>query len=232
VATTKGTGGDCLILEEAAYCDPGFFYETVAPLLLVGRTSLLCISTLTGEYNFYTRLFKQIDPMTGKPIFYSIQIQLSCAACIAEGVAHECQHMLHLVPRWQSSTRHVRLKTIMEDRPDLIQSELAGLAADSTQQVFRSADIATMFSQPHMDPIFDEPIFLVIDPAAGGPQSDYAFISMTRTKGCVQVLVLLCVSLVWARTALGQQVVIFYVADECCMRHALVHDPGQYDVSL
>ena len=26
VATTKGTGGDLLILEEAAYVDPGFFY--------------------------------------------------------------------------------------------------------------------------------------------------------------------------------------------------------------
>jgi hypothetical protein len=49
VATTKGTGGDCIILEEAAYCDPGFFYETVAPLMLIGRTSLLAISTLTSE---------------------------------------------------------------------------------------------------------------------------------------------------------------------------------------
>ena len=38
--------------------DPGFFYETVAPLLLVGVTSLICISTLTSEINFYTRLFK------------------------------------------------------------------------------------------------------------------------------------------------------------------------------
>jgi hypothetical protein len=95
--------------------------------------------------------------------------------------------MLHLVPRWQSSSRHVRLKTIMEDRPDLIQSELAGLAADSTQQVFRSVDIQGMFTQKHIQPVFDETIYLVIDPAAGGPQSDYAFVSMTRWKGCVQV---------------------------------------------
>ncbi len=35
IGTTKGTGGDVLILEEAAYVDPGFFYETVAPLLIV-----------------------------------------------------------------------------------------------------------------------------------------------------------------------------------------------------
>jgi len=24
----QGTGGDIIILEEAAYCDPGFFFET------------------------------------------------------------------------------------------------------------------------------------------------------------------------------------------------------------
>ena len=65
-----------LILEEAAYVDPSFFYvsdtfdsivslcqlgsecdtlqETVAPLTIVGNTSLLAISTLTSEINFYT----------------------------------------------------------------------------------------------------------------------------------------------------------------------------------
>lgn len=64
VSTTKGTGGDVIILEEAAYCDPGFFYETVAPLLLIGRTSLLGISTLTSEINFYSRLIKMKDPNT------------------------------------------------------------------------------------------------------------------------------------------------------------------------
>ena len=65
VATTKGTGGDVIILEEAAYCNPDFFYETVAPLMLIGRTSLLGISTLTSEINFYSRLIKMKDGLTG-----------------------------------------------------------------------------------------------------------------------------------------------------------------------
>lgn len=52
------------MLEEAAYCDPGFFYETVAPLMLIGRTSLLAISTLTSEINFYSRLIKMKDSLT------------------------------------------------------------------------------------------------------------------------------------------------------------------------
>jgi len=32
----------------------GFFYETVAPLLCIGNTSFIAISTLTSEMNFYT----------------------------------------------------------------------------------------------------------------------------------------------------------------------------------
>ena len=105
--------------------DPEFFYETVAPLLLVGVTSLICISTLTSDINFYTRLFKMKDAVTGLPIFSQLQVVLACHLCREKGIAAQCKHMLHLVPQWQSSVRHERLKTVMADRPDLIQSELS-----------------------------------------------------------------------------------------------------------
>jgi len=62
IGTTKGTGGDVLVLEEAAYCDEGFCYETVAPILSVGSASLVAILTLTSEINFYTRLIKIRNP--------------------------------------------------------------------------------------------------------------------------------------------------------------------------
>ena len=102
------------MLEEAAYVEPGFFYETVAPLLLIGNTSLIAISTLTSEINFYTRLLRMRDKVTGLPLFTSISVQLACRRCIEDGRAAACVHMLHLVPRWQSSDRHVKLKTIMQ----------------------------------------------------------------------------------------------------------------------
>jgi hypothetical protein len=86
----------------------------VSPLLLIGRTSLLCISTLTSSYNFYSRLFKQIDPATLKPVFFQVQVVLACPACVEAGKPEGCVHLLHLVPEWQSTTRHTRLKTIME----------------------------------------------------------------------------------------------------------------------
>ena len=187
MASTKGTGGSVIILEEAAYIDPNFFYETVAPLTIMGNCCLLAISTLTSSVNFYTRLFQMVDKATGRPMFVSKQIRLSCDACIEAGKSHECVHSMHLIPRWQSSERHIRLKTIMEDRPDLIQSELTGMAFDDLQQIFRSQDIETMLNQPAPTLTYNDVIYIFIDPAAGGPQSDYIVLSMIRYKGMATV---------------------------------------------
>ena len=179
------------MLEEAAYVDPDFFYETVAPLMLIGNTSLIAISTLTSEVNFYTRLLRMRDKTTGLPLFTSLSIQLACKQCIEEGKAAQCVHMLHLVPRWQSSDRHIKLKTIMQDRPDLIESELSGLAFDSNQQLFKSAHLDIMFSQEPPPPVLNEAVYVFIDPAGGGPQSDYAVLSVTRQKGMLTVRLVL-----------------------------------------
>ena len=197
----------------------------------MGNTTLLAISTLTSEINFYTRLMKMRDRLTGQPIFTFLSVELACAACKAEGKASECVHMLHLVPRrapvflllfprvtrgrahrvhchwvyhvhchhgvyhvhhpfrrrWQSADRHVKLKTIMQDRPDLIESELSGLAFDSLQQVFKPEHIKVMFDQPTPPAVINEDVHVFIDPAAGGPYSDYAIVSVTRQKGLITV---------------------------------------------
>jgi hypothetical protein len=167
--------------------DPGFFYETVAPLLIVGNTSLIAISTLTSEINFYSRLLRMRDKVTNLPLFSVLSVTLACAKCREDGKAADCAHMLHLVPRWQSGDRHIKLKTVMQDRPDLIESELSGLAFDSLQQVFKSADMDIMFSQAPPPWVTNDVIHLFIDPAAGGPGSDYAIVSVGRQKGLITV---------------------------------------------
>ena len=127
------------------------------------------------------------DKVTNLPMFTTLSVTLACGKCREDGRAAECPHMLHLVPRWQSGDRHLKLKTIMQDRPDLIESELSGLAFDSLQQVFRSDDMDIMFSQRPPDPITNETVHLFIDPAAGGPGSDYAILSVCRQKGLITV---------------------------------------------
>jgi len=75
----------------------------------------------------------------------------------------------------------------VQDRPDLIKSELAGLAFDSLQQVFRKTDIDDLFASQPLPFVKDQEVFLVIDPAAGGPSSDYAVVSLVRQRGIVTV---------------------------------------------
>ena len=155
----------------------------------IGSASLVAISTLTSEINFYTRLIKMVDPATDRPLFATRCIELCCEKCKEDGKSHECVHMLHLVPSWQSAERHRKLKIMMQDRPDLIQSELAGLAFDSLQQVFRKQDLILMFDTSALTLTLNQTVWIVIDPAAGGPQSDYALVSICRIKGCIVVRV-------------------------------------------
>lgn len=75
----------------------------------------------------------------------------------------------------------------MQDRPDLIESELSGLAFDSLQQVFKPEHIEVMFKQPIPVPVLNDDVHIFIDPAAGGPYSDYAILSVTRQKGMITV---------------------------------------------
>ena len=75
----------------------------------------------------------------------------------------------------------------MQDRPDLIESELSGLAFDSNHQLFKTAQIEVMFEQVPPTPVINEAVYVFIDPAAGGPQSDYAIVSVTRQKGMLTV---------------------------------------------
>ena len=76
----------------------------------------------------------------------------------------------------------------MADRPDLIQSELSGLAFDALQQCFRTADIEVLMSSATILPAtWRQTIYIVIDPAAGGPQSDFAVVSFTKQKGIITV---------------------------------------------
>jgi hypothetical protein len=62
------------------------------------------------------------------------------------------------------------------------------MAFDSSQSIFRPVDIDTMFDQPTYPNVVNEDLFIVIDPAAGGISSDYAFVTFSRLRGMVRVV--------------------------------------------
>ena len=87
----------------------------------------------------------------------------------------------------QDEEKHRRLKTIMSDRPDLINSELGGMAVAGTDQCFKQAYLKRMFAD--MMPLnveYSHPFYVSVDPAAGGEKSDFAVISFWIHRGVYQ----------------------------------------------
>ena len=48
-------------------------------------------------------------------------------------------------------------------------------------------DINFAFENKPLETESDQTVWLVVDPAAGGPSSDFAILSMCRVRGCVTV---------------------------------------------
>jgi len=55
------------------------------------RTSLLCISTVLGSDNFYSKLLMLKDEQ-GRSFFNKFEFYLACEACMKAGIASKCNH--------------------------------------------------------------------------------------------------------------------------------------------
>lgn len=86
-----------------------------------------------------------VDPSTDRPLFVTRCIELCCEKCKQDGKSHECVHMLHLVPSWQSEERHRKLKIMMQDRPVQPPPPLRRASAQA-----RSASAVAQCSAPRM----------------------------------------------------------------------------------
>ena len=103
----KGVSGDIIVLEEAAYCDPGLISEVIVPLLSMQQSCLLCISTLLESGNHYSRMFELKDPL-GEPLFETIQISLVCDDCLKTDHL-SCAHISS--PRCRDGCRRQRWRS-------------------------------------------------------------------------------------------------------------------------
>lgn len=122
VSTLKGVGGDVVICEEAAAMDMAVFYEVVVPLMQLDRTALICISTVLGADNFYSKLLKLKDDK-GSDFFNKHEFYLACKACMDADIASECTHKMNELPPWQSARKHQRIRAMMSDQKELLERE-------------------------------------------------------------------------------------------------------------
>jgi len=122
--TTRGTGADVIIVDEAAHIDPKLFFKTIVPILSMANTSLLCLSSPEGDSNYYSQLLGLNKP-DGTPFFNVVNCFQICAKCLKlERVKQiDCTH-IKSTAHWLSSRKIRELKTLYKVRGTLAEAPL------------------------------------------------------------------------------------------------------------
>ena len=109
---TKGTGGDIIILEEAAYVNPTF---STRPSRRRAREHVVYRHlALTSEMNFYSKLPPRRTRSRAPRVSQRPDPAGVRKVHKGRAGARVCAHAA-LIPRWQDDEKHRRLKTIMSN---------------------------------------------------------------------------------------------------------------------
>jgi len=113
--TLRGVGGHIIYCEEAAYMDLGVFYEVIVPLMEVGGTATICISTPLSSWNFYSELTEVRDDR-GRLVFNVIKVGMVCERCRGTEREDQCTHPSGDRPDWKPEDNLEKVKAIYGDR--------------------------------------------------------------------------------------------------------------------
>lgn len=182
--TVRGTTAQWIIVDEAAFVEPGVFDNVVYPLCSVNDSCLVCISSPPKEAdNSFNAMFEKKLP-NGSLVFEVVRVSTMCAACIeARRVA--CPHIADPRPHWQSDEGIEELRALMSG--NAFRREIAGSGENDDIKAFNMIDITHVFktwkalytAQPvrppaqvanPVRPAYDF-IFVGMDPSGGGTNS-------------------------------------------------------------
>jgi hypothetical protein len=136
VCRLRGTGGDLIILEEAAFIPQDVWLEVVIPLIEVRNTALVAISTPLDSSNYYSTLIAMKDE-DGKDVFDVLQAQAACAACVEQlDDPSKCPHVQLERPSWKSKEKQQVVKAMYEGNQQTLMRESMGIVTETSGGVF------------------------------------------------------------------------------------------------
>lgn len=190
VKTLKGVSGTIVILEEMAVIDPRVLYEVVVPLHQIDITSIIGISTITEEHNFFNKYLDKRDS-NGELLFAVHRIYLACKPCRDAGIAEKCNHNSFLLPQWSSARKRKIINCIMSDQTELLNREIGGIANALHERAFPSNFVNELEKRkPHFasKSNYYPYVFISIDPNAAGRNSDFAITTSIRYNGITVIV--------------------------------------------
>lgn len=173
----------------------------------VNHFVMLGISTVAGEFNFYSQLLN-LKSTNGHQLFKVLQISLSCDDCLRKGRQLNCVHKMHQMPPWKGLGRQKLLEYIMASDPTMFQRENMGIIASDNVFLFKKVWIDWLFAKERYSPLYKPGIvYIAIDPSGGGSQSDWAICSGFHFQGaytvCFSLLIPCCEQRVHCQMACG-----------------------------
>ncbi len=103
--------------------DLAVFYQIVVPLLEMGESILIMISTPVDSFNFYSELITLKDPVTGENVFSVYEMDLICKLCLQTEHPEQCRHNFKYIPPWKSAERLEMVKLILRDNKTILKRE-------------------------------------------------------------------------------------------------------------
>lgn len=160
-------------MEEAAFFGNEML-TSVFPMLSVEGRSLLCISSVLDEDNYYSVVMKTAEKLES---FLVLRVGLACDACVQEQRSTKCSHKTVRLPSWKSRERQDDVSVLMKSLGSYDREVLGIIGSENVSFVFRSY-IPSFTAAPRAR-VKHSPqrIYMAIDPSGGGAQSDYAVLT-------------------------------------------------------
>lgn len=99
--------------EECALIPPNLFQEVIVPTLALAVAALICISTVRGSQNFFSKL-RNLRDGDGALVFNSIDFKLECPRPACKLHPEKCTHVLADLPAHLSAAKASRVQAYVE----------------------------------------------------------------------------------------------------------------------
>lgn len=178
-----------VILEEASSIPSKVLETIIVPMLLMRQTATLCISTVLGNENAYSKLMDKADPRTGKTHFLPVRVSLRCTDPTCGAVNELCWHVAYLVPGWHMISSHDTARDLLSGSQATRDRELMGITSDEGTKQFPPELVDAAFAWPTPRSSSGRAKFVVIsvDPNNCGT-SNYAIVSAAYTNDSMVIL--------------------------------------------
>lgn len=188
----RGVGATYAVIDEFAFTSQAVLQEAIYPILEVGTTSSLAISTPQAVGHPASDLLDRVeaDSEDKDSCFRVIRVMGACKACIETlDDPTQCPHVDLPRPRWKCAVKQKALGVMYGSNTDMLAQESYGISVNKGGNLFEKIGIKRLMDVFHPTPVVEEAdnVFIAIDPTGGGG-SDFAMASGVRVKGRVTVV--------------------------------------------